>query len=354
MADKSPDIGEPQRISSRKTLRYKRLQQQKADEKRRMILKAGLGAVGLATTGGLVGLTRLFGRQEPTPIPAKTTKPLNEHMTTPQETPSPETLKVKADLLNLNQEVLKNPQNFKEIANKIGSLAINYFCQEMDYDPKSYEGKTFFEWGEDYLGVRNEKNDCISTYMREDNVGTVTYNRNEMIFNLTVALYPDQKNKQLNNYPAISLFAAIVHEALHASPPNKSEANKDIEVKLRGMGTMVPAPSSSGWIGLCYVNARKPLEEAIVEDASQRLMRRLGLPTNVDPNSDYYMWVSRYRMGVIDRFFAGDHITLLKLHQQTKQEDFFKLIGERMGLPPEKQAQEAEIYLSRLLLQGIF
>lgn len=59
-------------------------------------------------------------------------------------------------------------------------------------------------------------------------------------------------------------------------------------------------------------------------------------------------------MGVLDRFFDGDNRPLLRLHQQTKQEEFLKLIGEKYGAPPDKATQIAENYLKNLIQQGIF
>lgn len=359
MANEAKETPTP--TPSRKELKRQRKLDQRAEEIRlknqeniRFLLNAGaIGLLGAAATG--FGITRLFGsRQQPgTSLPSP--RSLHNKEAVGQEPLPRETIQYyQTQLKRLNQEVLDNPQAFKELAPRIGQLAVTYFCSEMGYDPRTYEAKMFYEWGEEFNRVRNEKSGCIQTNTREDVVASTTFKAHEIIFNLTTALYLDPKDKKISNDPVISLFAATIHELFHASAPSKTMENKELEIKQRGVGILIPRSEQSSDNGLCYTNARRSIEEAVVEDAAQRMMRRIGFPTKLAIGSDYDIRVNRYRKGVIDRLFGGNHMPLLKLHQQTKQEECFTLIGEKLGYNgSERAVQEGEKYMLLLMDQGI-
>lgn len=352
MSDSGKEQPQP---SSKRTQRYR--QTQVEQPKKRTLLKV-LGIGGATAALGGIGLAwrTLSQSQGQTDIsrPATPSKPTPTEDFLPRETIQ----YYQTRLRDLDQEILRNPQAFKEIAPRIGQLAIKYFCDEMGYDPQRYAGKLFYEWYENYNKLYYEKANCVQTgNVREDNAAFTSYSNQEIVFNLNASLYSDPKNKILRSFPSLVLFHYAIHELLHASAPTKTleireyMLNKDVEMKQRGIGVLIPRPESSSDTGVCYSNARGPMEEAIVEDATQRMMAKLGAQTNT-PNYD--AWVQRYRREVIDRLFGGDHMPLLRLHQQTNQDEFFILIGKKLGYSDNQRAgQEGEKHMLLSINQGI-
>lgn len=354
MSDRGKDNPPP---SSKRTQRYTQ-QSQVEQPHKRILLKAGIAGAAVAALGGIGLAWRTFSQPQPRPeTPRPTTLPPNP--TRSENLLSRETIQYyKTQLDSLDQEIFKNPLAFKEIAPQVGQLAIKYFCDEMGYDPQRYAGKLFYEWYENYNSLYSEKANCVQTgNVSEDNAGFASYINPEIFFNLNAALYSDPKNKTLRSFPSLALFHYAIHELLHASAPTKileikeHMPNKDVKMKQRGIGILIPREENSSDTGVCYSNARGPMEEAIVEDATQRMTAKLGAQTNT-PNYD--AWIQRYRTSVINRLFGGDHMPLLRLHQQTKQEEFFILIGNKLGYSDNQTAgQEGEKHMLLSINQGI-
>ena len=315
------------------------------------ILKAIFG-VGVAAATGGIGW-RLFDQnrsQTNRETPPNRTKLSNRQLDTLP-------LEVKnfyiGQLTQLNEEILKNPNQIKEIAPKVGHLVVQYFCSEMGYNPKDYEGKLLYEDNEEYLHNRAEESGCITKGNVDDEYGRVQVDKNELAINLGKVLYHDVSKKEIQKFPALSLFGTILHELHHVTAPILPDPDStEPNGKLRGMGKLMPNPENSRENYICYGGLRKQLEEAIVLDSSERMERKLNIGGQTA--NQYTRWRVAYRAGVIDKLFGGDNKPLLKLHQQTRQAEFFGLVGKMLGAT-EAQAQDiGEKYLTDVMVNNIF
>lgn len=309
---------------------------------RRLFLK-GLGVSLLAAATG-IGLNQLFGSQPKEPANSS-------------ENPPSEISSFRNKLIALNKEAyaaaMMDPNKFKEIAPRVTNLAVALFCKEMDYDPIRYEGKLSFEWSNDYLKKRRDLSSCIDTTTPDDEYAFTTGDSQEIFFNLTKHLYADANNQTPLQDAAIMLFYTTLHELHHVSSPVISLDSQDgPPVKQRGLGLLIPR-STGNKPGLqCYGTNRVQLEEAIVEHSTQKILNKLNISTLAA--SSYKTWVERYQKGIVDKLFKGDHVQLLRLHQQTNQDEFFRLIGQKVGTPLEGATKVGEDYAYRVITQGIY
>lgn len=347
MSDRIPEGKEPQRKSSKRTQRYQQTQVEQPNK--RLLLKAGLGLLGLASFGGLAAIT--LGRRESATSP-KTPVPAHPTITVATENLSPEALTYQAKLSALNHEIRSNPNSFKEIAPKVTELALEYFLKEMQYDKSRYNGKFHFHCQEEYTRKIQNDPDCIDRGMDENTGAASSVDSEDIEFNLTNILRATAQTNLANQGPAFELFAVALHELHHATPPiikiEDSSQNKKI---LRGLTPLIPKRQDENGGYVCSQTIRIELEEAIVEDSNQRMLQKLGLIS--DPDEVYKKWIRLYRQGVIDRLFNGDNKPLLNLQQQSKDQEFFSLVGQKLGFSTDQAAKQGESYLARLLTQGI-
>lgn len=346
MSDRGKDNPPP---SSRRTQRYQ--QTQEADPIKRNLVKGLVIGGGILATGGAGALLNFLRSSHPdsksTPIRTRTPEATSIPL-------SPELQRYVDRLIVLNQEVDQNPHNFKEIAPKVGAIAIEYFCTQLGYDPKSYAGKIRYEWNDEYQKLGEAESGCIVRQNYDDEYGRVYADSDYLTVNLEKILYHDIKAKITQPYAVLALFATLIHELHHlTSPALPDTISNDPQAKIRGLGLLKPSPqfAKPGWT--CYDVNRFQLEEAIVQDSTDRMVfETFGF--SMELTQDYSQWVQRYRMGVIDRFFGGNNKPLLRLHLQSKPTEFFSLVGQKLGFPTDQAAKEGESYLVRLLIQGIF
>lgn len=341
-----PVGGSSLRRSSQRTQRYQQVQPESHGITRRGFLKGaviGLGGLGLLGWAA----SRLFqtGNPEskPTPVPGRLSR------TSTPESISSEYVSLKNQLHDLNQQARKDPEHFKELAPIIGSLAVGFFCKEMGYDPKNYQGKIKYLWNDEFQKDLRESSSCI---INEDEYGygRVGLDEQTVSINLNMILYDSPTTKTLQQDPGMSLFGDVVHELLHVSTPLLPDPESPTN-KLRGLGVLKPDPQGNKGDMSCYSVFRQQLEEAVVEEANTVMLLKVGIG-GIAPS--YESWVQRYRMGVIDRFFQGDNKPLLKLQQQSNQIGFFSLVGEKLGVfSPVAQREAGEKYLATLITQGI-
>lgn len=344
MSDQNPETREPERKSSKRTQRYQQ-QTQGVDEKRRMILKAGLGVGFLAATGGL-GL-KLFGRQESTPLPITSRSP----ETTPRaETNKPIQLDkdsreyYRRELDRLNKEAFANPSNFQELAPQIGKLAVAFFCSEMGYEPSWFDGKIWYMWSDKFIKTKEEESGCIKTNTKDDAFGFVLVEKDWLGINLSTHAY-NTITKQPSQFAAISLFGSLIHEMHHLYSPLVDDPGER-GVKIKGIGKLKPNPKESKKDLVCYGASRISLEEAIVEESTQRMVAKLGIGTSP---MEYTHLVVGYRR-VLDALFNGDNRPILRLHQQSKPNEIFELVGIRSGAKSKEDAKRmGEDYLTNAL-----
>lgn len=319
-------------IKKRPKLTREQLANQKRNqENRRNILKAGLGILGLTATGGLAKILTSQNSGERTPV-------------------TDEAAYYQDRLKTLNQELSKNPAVFKEIAPRIGDLAIQYFSKEMGYDQKRFLGKIYYERDNQFMQRLQTLSGCITTNMIDDDVAKQVTGTHEIIVNLDKIFNNSDQNGALN--PSVALFGAVIHELLHAAPPILSipgqESNR---FRNHGFSLLRPDLSGSATPGYeCTNSSRTQLEEAVVQEATARMTNKIGLPYPSD--AEYDLWVNRYRDGILNKFFNGDNKPLLALHQQSQPDELFRTIGTKTGARPEEALQKGEQYLLSVLVTG--
>lgn len=287
---------------------------------RRAFLK-GAAAVGIAALATQIDLDK-FGI-EPTSDEAK------HYQTT---------------LSELDRKII-DIESFEEIAPQVGELAVEYFSQEMGYDARSYQGRLHFLRDGDYK-KRMRETGCIERPSDESQIAFVHALLPDMFFNLNAHLEISRNRAQM-------LFQSILHELFHVSAPTLVNTETTPQTKTKGLLILQPNPEKSKPGDICHDTLAFPLEEAIVTDATDRMLQKLGLKKMLpDHDKDYKMWVERYRRGIIDKLFGGDHKPLLDLHQETRQQDFFSLIGQKLGDPAGQAARVADEYTYQVLIEG--
>lgn len=276
-----------------------------------------LGLTGLATKIGF----DVFGSKEP---------------------PPPEALIQK--LQQLDREILSNPQQFPELAPEIGQLALDYFNKEMGYGPEKYTGQIHYLWREDFEKKRREAvSGCIEVDVRKEEEGFVVPGSQEIVLDLTSALKTGN--------PAIITFMSTLHELHHAIPPMinlyDDEGNYDT---INGVLVLVPSTDNSKPGLVCHQNMNGMLEEAIVQDSTNRMLKKMRIKLGSSPQYD--LWEERYKKGIIDRLFKGDHKPLLELQQASQLDEFTSLIGKKLGASPEKAFSAGKNYLVDVFENG--
>lgn len=342
----------PTPILSRKELRRQRKQSKEAEEiqrrnkeKRRLIFK-GIGATILAAATGGIGWRIFNSGESPSKTEVQYKTPTWRLQPTP-ETLLPENQVIAQTLAHFNEEIAKNPNKFKELAPQIGLLAVQFFSKEMQYDTKNYENKIHFLEDSEFQKTLLERSDCIEMPGIESKIATTTLKTHEIFINLTSFPYQGRTTLQADN--GYYLFGALIHELLHASAVDSLKDEGGQQQWFRGVTALIPDPGNSRSGKLCYGREieRQRLEEAIVQEATDKLTMRLGF--TVRPSQEYEMWVYRYKTGVLERFFDGKNNIPLKLHQQTNPNELFRIIGEKLGSRPELQVSQGQQYVFGLL-----
>jgi hypothetical protein len=322
MSDQGKDNPTP---SSRRTQRYQN-QQVEQPNKRTLLKALGLGGAATIATG-LTGWAIWANN--------------HDNKKTDSQPLSPDAALYLQPLATLDSEILKNPTAFKEIAPRVGSLAIQYFCKEMGYDPKSYEGKIRYLWDDEYKKVKAEEEGCVDYTVEEADIGSINIVRNDIAMNLTTI------RKMSGPTPALALFASLIHELHHATAPVLPSPVP--EIKFKGVLVLQPNPTQNRGNLTCFNALFNGLEEAIVEDSTTRMLQKLNITRNLD--EDYARWAKNYRWEVVDKLFSGDHRALLRLHQQSKIEDLLLQVGQKLGAPAGETAKDrAAEYLNNSVI----
>jgi hypothetical protein len=343
MSDKGHEGESSPRRSSQRTQRYQPIQPESPGTIRRNLLRLISGGIVAVVAGSVIRHKTEDPNRQPSP-PNATPRP---------STPENSDISVyQKKITELNQEILQHPQNFKEIAPRIGEVAVSFFCREMDYDPNAYKGKLRYQFENEYQASKANESGCLERQNYDDEFGRVQADRNELTINIEKVLYGgDLQKKVVQNYPAFSLVAIVLHELHHLTSPFLPNPDVPGE-KIKGLTLIRTLPALAKPNFTCYETFRNQLEEAVVDDSRQRMTDKLGFTQGVA--SSYERWVQLYRQGVITRLFNGEHKTLLKLHQQTKPKEFLSLVGQRLGAEPSESESVADEYLRGLLLQGIY
>lgn len=167
----------------------------------------------------------------------------------------------------------------------------------------------------------------------------------------------DPRNNQPWAYPATLLFGVSLHELHHHKAPFITLDTPEVIRRISSPG-LAEIQYNEGMRGYslkpgqplspmsCPETYRDSLEEAVIEDSTEKILRTFGLRADYYMNqSGYNIVVERYQRMVINPLFGGEYLTLLRYQQATQRKEFFELIGERLGHPEETRYAKAYNYL---------
>lgn len=300
-------------------------------ERRRLILLGG-GAIVAASGTILYGL--YLQRSE------TGDKPLNEQ------------------LQDLDSKARENPGSFEEIAKKTVTLAINAFSGEYGYNAQEFKDRFSLERIRDFNSVFERERSCLDEYRPAQGSAYNNASTNDIHISLDAYQYWDLGTRTLRLQPATLLFQGAVHELHHLKAPLlKLEPPRRLPVSdkgdfvivafVKGVNALSPVPELNYSGRKCFRKLGMFMEEAVVEDATLRIMGKYRIQSS-DP-SIYGVFVEKYRSAVIDRLFAGDHLPLLKLQQESRRNDFFAEIGRRIDPSNPDSLTSGENYMLSIL-----
>lgn len=223
---------------------------------------------------------------------------------------------INSELARFNRMLHAEPGRAKEIAPALGTLAIRYFCQEMNstlggnhYNPDSYAGRVFYEWNNEYRRKVLEESGCTVVSNPPDNeFSYFNQESNTIHINLDKILYMDLRSKKPTETPAHLLFASLIHEDHHAgaelveldNPEFFSDAaagTSYIGIRKHGLLTVALDPGYSKPGINCYRTYRVQLEETVVQHSTDLMTQKLGFKMSTGPV--YSAWVDNYSRKVI-------------------------------------------------------
>jgi len=316
-----------------------KLVEEQSTQTRRNFLK-GVIATGVAAATGGIGW-KIFGQSptEGSSLSPGITAPSNHEQSLSKSY-------YIQKLKEIDNQIIKSPDQLKELAPQVGSLAVTFFCAELGYNPRDYDGKLRFLWDVEYRQAGQSEAGCINTNTPDDEYGRVTPTGNRLDINISKILYDDLSKKIIGKDPVVSLFGAVIHELHHLTTPIlQNPSSQNPEEKIRGLVRLKPDHTRNNNDLICYLINRIQLEEAVVEHSTQSMLAKLGI---VSPGV-YARWVQAYQKGIVTKLFNGDHKSLLMLHQQTKPDEFFRLIGQKLGSDSEGAIKKGSEYTFGLL-----
>lgn len=228
---------------------------------------------------------------------------------------------------------------------KIADLATAFFSRQMGYDRKRFEDSIFFLNENEFSTIAYDKS-CDD--IPSPAVGASTPINEEKI-------YIRKKRISEAKSPLLTTFSYILHELHHVSAPLE-KYNPPIQVTgldkpvsyKRGLLAAIlrdDEKNTSEKECLDLYTYRINLDEAVVQDSTDRLLLLLGIAMS----HDYKEWVSLYRDNVLNRFYNGDNKELLSYQQKTQSSFFFQSVGEKLGVKePHEQIDAGDNFLKNL------
>lgn len=237
----------------------------------------------------------------------------------------------RATFIQWENELKEDPSKLKSYLPRIERLAIAAFCNEMGYDKNQIENKIkenrVFLDKEEFFTKRQRCGEVRET------AGTIGF-----VDMTDDTLYLNKEPDLQKEYVVGQLFTGFIHELLHYASPRKIFTEQTSQGKtetfyqkglIGGVLTKEKCIASSGEV--LYI-----LEEAIVEDATQRIvLKYLGGIWESSDKKHIDIYVQK-----ILSLYGGNNSTLLKYHQDTNLIGFFCSIGEKLGVKGEQEQFE--------------
>jgi hypothetical protein len=273
------------------------------------------------------------------------------------------TLGIREQLNQIEADARTNKYDHFQTASRLGGLAINYVCQELQPEipcnPEQLKRNLNIQTAEKYRITFNNRLNCSNVTSNDVPPAYTDTLNQQMYFDLG----------QLTRMPITSAWQGFVHEALHANTELKDldtptevfgtlRGVKSAATKQRGLRAYVPDTEYNFNSRDCYRATPSWLEEAIVTETKGRMMKKIGL-SNME--SDEYLRVaSNYTNIVVNQLFEGNHKVPLEFHQKSQAIPFYIEVGRRLTAKSTDQAYTneefqklGEAYLHKSVLEGI-
>lgn len=250
-------------------------------------------------------------------------------------------------LRQLDSSIKGDAGQLEKLAPVIGEMAINYFCGELGYQRNQFPGTYHYEWQDDYIKNRDAEKYCSNSTDPIDQAAYTNLQANDTHFNLTRFFHD---GSQISKLSATKLFSLALHEAHHNKAPfldvNPPQETPDDSSKLKlfitkRRGFVVTSPNTKDKLPgrECYYTGFVPLDEAVVEDSTRRMINKLGFSLK----NSYDKWVDIYRSQIVDRFFNRNYLVPLRMHQRSDEVGFFSEIGRQLGSGQQRALSDLEV-----------
>lgn len=274
------------------------------------------------------------------------------------ETPTPRLHPIVIQLNSLNMKLIDNLETIKEVGPQISNLATDYYCQELNCNSNELARlKNSFNFleNEDFQKKSKETNHCTDQqqYDLESGVGGFYFFKDQKIY-LNIERLLKQQNGNLRTNPVYTIFDFSLHELGHARPPvlKQLENNQFVpftskeeeppKTIVHGVIRLIYTPSRNVDGKPCYIAYRYYVEEAVVDDNNERLLRKLNLPQSVVLSKQ----ATRNYQQLINIYFQSDHSPLLNFHQKSQESNFVGNIGLALGHPRSLAVAEGDRFLA--------
>jgi hypothetical protein len=278
-------------------------------------------------------------------------------------TPNSPTFGIREQLNQIEADARVNKYDHFQTASRLGRLAINYVCQELQPEiPCSSEQliqNLNIQTPEMYKITFNSRRACSSVTNNDIPPAYTDSLTQQMYFDLG----------QLTPMPITSAWQGFVHEVLHANTELKDldtpaevygtlRGVKSAATKQRGFRGYVPDFEYNSNSRNCYRTTPNWLEEAVVAETKGRMMKKIGL-SNVE-SAEYLRVASNYTNIVINQLFEGNHKVPLEFHQKSQAIPFYIEVGRRLTVKGstdqvytnEELQRLGEAYLYKSVLEG--
>lgn len=264
-------------------------------------------------------------------------------------------------LNELNKALSEKPENITTIGPQISLLATDYYCTQLQCSSDELNRlKNSFEFlpNEDFQKQIIGTNWCTTSDQdlqphQGGFVGGFYYFRNRKIYLNSDGIIKGADGTPRKD-PGLILFDYSLHEIGHARPPvlqnsgdNKlvpyleNEQDPPLTI-VHGILRYVYTPDRNLDGKPCYIVYRQYIEEAVIDDNNERLLKRLGLPKTTSASVE----ATRNYQVIINQYFRGDPSILFSFHQRSEESNFVGNLGLALGYPQNEAANAGDRFLA--------
>ncbi len=254
----------------------------------------------------------------------------------------------------INRAERENRGNFDSFQRSVDPFAdeiVEFFTSEVGeimgsektYDPAALRGSLRINRSLPFAYGIQAAFGCSNPVEKLQDYGGMTNALSKEIFiNSEGAFYlKDTSGKSVINHKPYSSFAQyIIHELLHQSSPVRRTLypfdDPGLQMRVDRMkGLYYFAIGEKDDQAGCVYGVNNQVEEACVTVATDEIMKLAGLSLAL-PGGIYTAWANTFRQRVINDVFRGDWRRTLKYQQLSEVDEFYSVIGQKVGVSQNK------------------